>query len=289
MSKTHGEEGIVYFDGAWHNGNPRVVGAASNVVWMASTAFDGARSFDGVAPDLDRHCQRAIRSAEAMGLAPAISAAEIEALAWEGISRFPTETELYICPMFYAERGFISPDPESTVFVLVIRESPLPAPDGFSACRSPFRRPAADMAPTDAKAACLYPNIARAMRDARKKGFDTAVMADPDGLVAEFAYANLFMARDGIVHTPVPNGTFLNGITRQRVIALLREAGIEVVEGSVTFDDLEEADEIFGTGNYYKVAPCTRMNERDLPSGPLFRRARELYFDFARKYTEPKS
>ena len=222
-----------------------------------------------------------------MGLAPSISATEIEALAWEGIDQFPAETALYICPMFYAERGFISPDPDSTVFTLIIRESPLPPPDGFSACRSPFRRPAADMAPTGAKAACLYPNVARALRDARDKGFDTAVMPDPDGLVAEFAYANLFVAKDGVVRTPGPNGTFLNGITRQRVITLLLEAGIEVVEGNLYFEDLQEADEIFGTGNYYKVAPCTRFEDRELAPGPLFRKARELYFEFARKCTRP--
>ncbi len=289
MGKSRRNEGIVYFDGAWHHGNPKVVGAASNAVWMASTVFDGARSFDGVAPDLGRHCERVLRSAEVMGLSPSVTAAEIEALAWEGIDRFPAETALYICPMFYAERGFISPDPDSTVFTLIIRESPLPPPDGFSACRSPFRRPDADMAPTGAKAACLYPNVARALRDARDKGFDTAVMSDPEGLVAEFAYANLFVAEDGIVRTPVPNGTFLNGITRQRVITLLLEAGIEIVEGNLYFEDLEDADEIFGTGNYYKVAPCTRFGDRELTPGPLFRKARELYFEFARKCTRPRS
>ena len=139
------------------------------------------------------------------------------------------------------------------------------------------------MAPTGAKASCLYPNVARSVAEAGEKGFDTAVVLDPDGNVAEFAYANLFMVRDGVAHTPAPNGTFLDGITRQRVVALLREAGLTVRERTIAFDDLLDADELFGTGNYYKVAPCVRLEDRDLEAGPVYRRARELYFAFARR------
>ncbi len=281
MGKAGAGEGLVFMDGAWHRGNPKVLGPRTHAMWMSSVAFDGARAIRGVAPDLDRHCARALHSARVMGLEPEISAEELEALSWEGIHRFPEDAELYICPMFYAEDGFIVPDPASTKFALIVVESPLPAPDGFSACLASYRRPATDMAPTDAKAACLYPNVARCLREARTKGAETAVVLDPDGNVAEFAYANLFLAKDGIVHTPAANGTFLNGITRQRVIALLREAGVEVVERTVLFEELLEADELFASGNYFKVAPCTRLETRDFPIGPVCRQARELYFAFA--------
>ncbi len=264
-----------------------VIGPASNAVWMASAVFDGARAFDGVAPDLDLHCARAVRSARIVGLEPSISGAEIEALAWEGIARMPADMALYVCPQFYADSGFISPDPETTRFALIIKESPLPPPDGFSACLSSFRRPATDMAPTEAKASCLYPNVARALREAKGRDFDTAVMLDPDDFVAEFAYANLFMVKNGTVHTPMANGTFLNGITRQRVIKLLLGANVPVVERSIKFDELADADELFGTGNYYKVAPCTHLEDRTFDYGPIGKKARELYFDFARTCTRP--
>ena len=137
------------------------------------------------------------------------------------------------------------------------------------------------MAPTEAKAACLYPNVARCLREAQAKGFETAVVLDPNGNVAEFAYANLFAVKDGVVHTPVANGTFLNGITRQRVIALLRGDGVEVIERSIDFADVLAADELFGTGNYAKVAPYTRIEGPGPTSRPDGRRARELYFKFA--------
>ena len=282
MAKAQVRKTLAYVDGEWRDGNPLVLGPRHHGVWLASTVFDGARAFGGSAPDLDRHCARVVESARVMGLDPMLTGPEIEELARDGIGRFPAHAELYICPMFYAEDGFILPDAETTRFVLTIHESPLPAPDGFSACLSSFRRPARDMAPTDAKASCLYPNVARSVREAKDKGFDTAVVLDPAGNVAEFAYANLFMARDGVVHTPAANGTFLNGITRQRIVRLLAEAGVTVLERSIVFAEVAAADELFCTGNYIKVAPCTRIEDRDLQAGPMARKARELYFRFAR-------
>ncbi len=282
MSKAAIGKGLTYIDGEWLGGNPLLLGPKSHAVWLSSVVFDGARAFKGAAPDLDLHCARVVRSARIMGLAPTLTGPEIEELAREGIGKFAADAELYIAPMFFAESGFIVPDPESTRFTLSVSESALPAADGFSACLSRYRRPSPDSAPTEAKASCLYPNVSRAVREANESGFDTAVVLDPLGHVAEYAYANLFLAKDGEVHTPAPNRTFLNGITRQRVIALLRAAGIAVVERTVSLNDLLEADELFGSGNYYKVAPCTLFEAREMKAGPLFRKARDLYFEYAR-------
>jgi branched-chain amino acid aminotransferase len=89
------------------------------------------------------------------------------------------------------------------------------------------------------------------------------------------------MAKDGVVFTPMPNGAFLNGITRQRVVSLLRANGVGVVEATLRYRDFEAADEIFATGNASKVLPITRIGERALQPGPLFRKARELYWAYA--------
>lgn len=285
MGTTGNAASLCYVDGQWQEGNPPILGPRNHAVWLSSVVFDGARSIHRMAPDLDLHCARAVRSAELLGLAPDRSAEEIIALAKAGVEQFPADAELYVCPMFYAADGFIVPDPTSTQFVMSVYESPLPPADGFSACISSYRRPATDMAPTEAKASCLYPNVARCVREATAKGFDTAVVPDPDGNVAEFAYMNLFIGLDGAVHTPAPNGTFLNGITRQRVIQLLRDSGAEVFERTLTIDDVRGADEIFATGNYAKVYPCTRLEERTLSPGEMYKKARALYFDYARAHT----
>ena len=70
-----------YLDGEWGEGNVPLYGATDHAVWLASTVFDGARAFDGLAPDLDRHCERIVGSARALGLEPGLGAAEIEAIA----------------------------------------------------------------------------------------------------------------------------------------------------------------------------------------------------------------
>ncbi len=271
-----------FIDGRWVAGNPPILGPMANAFWMASVAFDGARAFAGVAPDLERHCARLVNSARVLGLDPMLTGDEIAAIAWDGIAKFPADAELYIRPLFYAEEGFVIPRPQSTRFVLTLFDSPLPEPRGFTACLSDTRRPTPESAPTMAKAACLYPQNAEAIRRARDKGFSNAVVLDGLGNVAEFATANLFIAKDGEVHTPVPNNCFLNGITRQRVIGLLRHHDVPVIERTLTYREVQEADEVFSTGNFAKVTPLIKIDERELQPGPMYRLARELYFQWAK-------
>lgn len=274
---------ITYTDGVWHEGNPPLIGPMTHALWMSSVVFDGARSFERLAPDLDRHCQRVIDSARAFGMTPGVTAEEIERLAWDGIEQFPEDAALYIRPLFYFEDGFVTPDLDSVRFILTLFESPMPPFRGMTACVSSYRRPGPDMAPTNAKAACLYPNVGRALMEARGKGFDTAVVLDGLNNVAEFATNNIFMVKDGVVMTPVPNGTFLAGLTRKRVIELLRDDGIEVAERTLRLDDVYDADEVFLTGNYSKVLPVVRVEDRDYQQGPVAKRARELYMAFAER------
>ena len=103
------------------------------------------------------------------------------------------------------------------------------------------------------------------------------------GNVAETGTSNIFFVKDGVVFTPAPNGCFLNGITRQRVIALLKANGREVVEKSLSVAEFMDADEIFSTGNHSKVVPVNRIEGRELQPGPVYREAREAYMGFARK------
>jgi branched-chain amino acid aminotransferase len=219
-----------------------------------------------------------------MGLKPPMSAEEITELAREGITKIEAGTALYVRPMMWARNGgpsMVIADPESTAFALCLESRPMPEVNGFSITTTPFSRPMNSMAPTDAKAGCLYPNNARMLRSAFERGFDNAVSLDPLGNVAETATSNIWMVKDGVALTPAPNGTFLNGITRQRVLGLLRGAGIETHETTITLDQLRDADEIFSTGNAQKVMPITRFDDREYEYGPVARRARELYWEYS--------
>jgi branched-chain amino acid aminotransferase len=273
-----------YFEDAWHEGNVRMIGPRTHASWLGSSVFDGGRAFEGVAPDLDRHCARVNASAQKLGLKPVLSPGQWLELTQEGRKRFAAGAELYIRPMYWPEHDgplSIVPDAESTRYCLCLYEAPMPAPAGFSITLSPFRRPSIETMPVDAKAGCLYPNNARALREAQSRGFDNCLLCDALANVAELASANIFLARGGEVRTPVPNGTFLDGITRQRIISLLRGAGVTVLETTLRYPDFLAADEIFSSGNYSKVAPVTRIDNRNLSPGPLYRRARELYWSFA--------
>lgn len=273
-----------WFEGAWHEGNIPIIRAADHVAWLGSQVFDGARAFEGVMPDLDLHCARLTRSARALGMTPTISGEEIAALVRKGVQRFPKEAELYIRPMMWSRDGgpgLIEPDPESTDFAICIEEMAMPSIEGFSLTVAPYRRPRQDMALTEAKAGSLYANNGRIMAYARQRGFSNALSLDIDGHVAETASTNVFLVRDGVVFTPIPTGCFLNGLTRQRVIGLLRGDGVEVVETSLKVEDFQTADEIFATGNIAKVMPVSRLEERLLGIGPISRRARDLYWAFA--------
>ena len=276
---------IHFIDGKWLEGNPPILGPMTHATWMASVVFDGGRAFDGVIPDLDLHCQRLVDSAQAFGLKPVHPAEEVLEIAKDGIGRFPAGTHLYVRPMLWAEAGadkfFVIPDPDSTRFCCSVHEAPLPEPGDFSVCLSSIRRPEPSMAPTNAKASCLYPNSGRALVEAAERGFDNAVVLDGNGNVAELATANIWIAKDGAAHTPAANGTFLAGITRNRVAKLLRAAGVTVHERTITWDEVLAADEVFTTGNYIKVLPITRVETRDLQPGPVYRQAREVYWDWA--------
>jgi branched-chain amino acid aminotransferase len=277
-----------FVDGDWHEGNVGLVGPRSHVMWLGSSVFDGARWFEGVAPDVDRHCARLNASATALGLAPIKTTEEMVGLTSEGLKKFDGKTAVYIRPMYWAEHGGymgVPADPESTRFCLCLYEAPMIPSSGFSLTVSQFRRPTVETMPTNAKAGCLYPNNGRAILEAKKRGFDNALVLDMLGNVAETATSNVFLVKDGQVATPVATGCFLAGVTRSRTISLLAEAGLQTVEKTLTISDFMEADEIFSTGNHSKVVPVTRIEDRDLQPGPVAKKARELYWEWAHSST----
>ncbi len=275
-----------YFKGAWHQGDLPVMNAADHGTWLGSLVFDGARAFEGVVPDLQPHCARVNKSAEALGLKPTIDVDDMVALTLQGLAKFDEGAPVYIRPMYWSTEGgagVVVPDPESTAFCLCLEQLPMaPAEASQTLCRTQFIRPVITMAPVNAKAACLYPNNGRMIREAQARGYNNAIVADPLGNVAESATANLFMVKGGVVKTPVPNGTFLNGITRQRLIKLLRAAGHVVEECTLSFEDFDNADEVFLSGNISKVTPIVKIEDREYIIGPVTKQARELYWNWAK-------
>ncbi|MFM7653843.1 MAG: branched-chain amino acid aminotransferase [Paracoccaceae bacterium] len=274
-----------FFEGKWHEGNIPVMRAADHGSWLGSTVFDGARYFDGLAPDLALHCARVNRSAEAMLLTPTMAAQEIEGIVRDGLKAYRPDQALYIRPMYWGleDDGYgLGPHRDHTGFAVCLEEIPMSAPENsVTLTTTSFRRPVLADNVCNAKAGCLYPNNYRMIAEARQKGFSNALVADAMGNVAESATANVFIVKDGVAFTPIANGTFLAGITRARHIANLRADGVEVVEKVITFDEVHAADEVFLTGNFNKVTRVTRFDETLYKTHAMATRARALYWDWA--------
>ncbi|MBT8460124.1 MAG: branched-chain amino acid aminotransferase [Boseongicola sp.] len=282
---TIGTSVRTYADGVWHEGDVPVMRAADHGAWLGSTVFDGARFFEGVSPDLEAHCARVNRSAEALMLTPTVSTADMVEIVREGLASFSRESAVYIRPMYWGIDGdptAIVPSNEATGFAVCLEEIGM-APPEMSArlTRTQFRRPVLEDAVVNAKAGCLYPNNARMLVEARRRGFDNALVADAMGNVAETATANIFMVKDGEIFTPIPNGTFLAGITRARHMVNLAGEGTPVREAVLSFADFEDADEVFMSGNMSKVTPVTEFDATHYQVGPVTRRVREMYWDWA--------
>ncbi len=278
-----------YFEGTWHDGDVKIMNAADHGSWLGGTVFDGARSVGGLTPDLEAHCARVNRSAKALMLTPTVSTADMVEIALEGLKTYDKDAAVYIRPMYWGMDGDVTaivPSEETTGFALCLEEIPMAPPEASATLtRTQFRRPVLEDAVVNAKAGCLYPNNARMLVEARSKGFSNALVADAMGNVAETATANIFMVRDGEVFTPVPNGTFLSGITRARHITNMNADGIKVHETVLTFDDFHGADEVFMSGNMNKVTPISAFDDTTYGVGqnenPITRRVRDMYWDWA--------
>jgi branched-chain amino acid aminotransferase len=269
-----------YYKGDWHEGDIRILGAASQSTWLGSLVFDGARGFEGIYPDLDRHSDRVNESARTLGLKPTLSGEIIAGLAKDGLKKFAPDAAVYIRPMYWAEDGdvgFIVPLADSTDFALCLEEVPMAAPTGLPAadpgCHAGERQgrvPLCQQRPHDQGGQGQRFQQRPGLRCQRQRGGvgDLQRLHDP--------------GRRGVYPDPQRHlRTFLNGITRQRVIGLLRQAGVTVHETVLTLQDFREADEIFNSGNISKVMPVVAFDDRKLEIGPIARKARALYWEWA--------
>jgi branched-chain amino acid aminotransferase len=274
-----------FYEGAWHDEDLKIMRAADHGSWLGTTVFDGARYVNGRAPDLEPHLARVNQSANALMITPTVTTEDMQEIVRDGLKAYSPEEAVYIRPMYWAldgdEMGIV-PRENQTGFAICLEAIPMaPESAATTLCTTRFRRPVQEDNVVNAKAGCLYPNNARMLAEARSKGFGNALVADVMGNVAETATANVFMVKDGEVFTPIANGTFLSGITRARHIANFAQDGVKVHEKVLTFADFSAADEVFLSGNMSKITPVTAFEDRQYQVGPMTKRAREMYWDWA--------
>ena len=155
---------------------------------------------------------------------------------------------------------------------------------GIRAKVSSYARHHPNVTMTKSKTCGDYVNSILAKREVTRLGYDEAIMLDTTGLVSEASGENIFIVRDGTLKTP-PLGTILEGITRDAVIRIARDKGIEVVEQPITRDEIYSADECFLTGTAAEVTPIREVDDRVIGGGErgaITRTLQSTYFDAVR-------
>jgi len=250
----------------------------------ASSVFEGERAYGGKIFKSLEHTRRLFRSAEILGMEIPFSVETIESakaalVAENGV------VNGYVRPVAWrgSEQMGVAAPATKTHIAIACWEWPTyfgaeKAQNGISLKTSVWRKPAADTAPVHAKAAGLYMIGTMSKHAVEKDGFDDALMLDYRGRVAEATGANLFAVRDGALYTPIPD-CFLNGITRQTVIALAQHFGIPVHETIIMPEDLPSFSEIFVTGTAAELTAVGRIDDLRYSVGPVTKKIQAAYAD----------
>jgi branched-chain amino acid aminotransferase len=255
-------DGYVWMDGEFLPHRDAKVHVLTHALHYASSVFEGERAYGGVVFKSREHSQRLHNSAKLLGFSLPYSVEELDrakaelikkqgwencylrALAWRGSEQMGVTAKRDDVHVSIAawEWGDYFQDKMKGVRLMI----------------APWRRPAPDTAPCQSKAAGLYMICTLSRHAALDAGFDDAMMFDWRGQIAEGTGANIFFVKDGVLHTPTPD-CFLNGITRQTVIALAKKAGIEVVERAIWPNELANFSEAFLTGSAAEITPIREI------------------------------
>ncbi|MEE8331830.1 MAG: branched-chain amino acid transaminase [Acidimicrobiia bacterium] len=268
----------------WEEANVHVL---SHALHYGTGVFEGIRAYDnenGTAIfRLRDHMERLHRSAATYSIPLDHSVDELVDAAQQTVAANGL-TACYIRPITFYGTGTIGLNPARAELMTAIIAFPWGAYLGEDGLRNGIRVLVASWARISpqafpaAKATGPYINAILANQEATDQGYDEALMLTSDGNVSEGSGENLFMVRDGSVITPPLSDGCLDGITRQSVMTLLADDGIEVIEKSMTVDDLTAADELFFTGTAAEVTPIRQVDEDEVREpGPVTRRAQELF------------
>ena len=285
---------IVYFNGEFVPLRDARVVVLTHALNYGTGVFEGVRAYWdeasgqlGLFRPLD-HYRRWRQNCGILRIALPATPEQLCDITLELLRRNAFRTSVYIRPLAFksAERVGVSPDDESSCAIVALPFGDyLPSDKGIHAGVSSWRRIEDNAIPARAKICGAYVNSALASDDARRSGFDEAILLNESGRVAEGSTCNLFMVRQGALITPPATENILEGVTRGCVLELARqELGIPVFERPVSRSELYICDELFLTGTAVGVAPVVRVDHRPVREGSIgaiTRDVRRLYFDAA--------
>ena len=277
-------DGWIWLDGqfvAWRDAKVHVL---THGLHYASAVFEGERMYGGEIFKLREHTERLFKSAEILDFEIPFTVDEIDQACKETCARNGL-TDAYLRPLAWRGSEVMGVSAQSTKIHVAIAAWEWPSyfkPEekakGIRLGRAKYRRPSPETAPTESKAAGLYMICTISKHIAEREGYADALMLDYRGYVAEATGANIFLVRDGVIHTPKPD-CFLDGLTRQSVIKLARARGFEVVERHILEEELPTFSEVFICGTAAEVTPVAEIGEFTYRPGNI---SLSLMDDYAR-------
>ena len=267
-------DGWIWLDGSFVPWREAKLHVLTHGLHYASAVFEGARMYGGEIFELTEHTKRLHRSAEILDFTIPFSVAEIDQACKDACARNGLE-DCYIRPIAWRGSEMIGVSAQNTKIHVAVAAWEWPSyfnPEekkrGIRLTHAKYRRPSPETAPTESKAVGLYMICTISKHAAEREGYADALMLDWRGYVAETTGANIFLVRDGVIHTPTPD-CFLDGITRRSVMKIARERGFEVVERHIPAEELSSFSEVFICGTAAEVTPVGEIGEHRYQPGNI--------------------
>jgi len=277
-------DGWIWLDGEFVPWREAKLHVLTHGLHYASAVFEGARMYGGVIFELTEHTKRLHRSAEILDFTIPYSVEEIDNACNETCARNGL-TDCYVRPIAWRGSEMIGVSAQNTKIHLAIAVWEWPSyfnPEekrrGIRLTYAKYKRPSPETEPVHSKATGLYMICTLSKHAAEREGYADALMLDWRGYIAESTGANIFLVRDGVIHTPTPD-CFLDGITRRTVIKIARQRGFEVVERHIPAEELGTFSEVFICGTAAEVTPVGEIGEHRFKPGNI---SLSLMDDYAR-------
>ncbi len=285
-------DGWIWLDGQFVPWREAKVHVLTHGLHYASAVFEGERMYGGEIFELTQHTERLFRSAEILDFQIPYTVAEIDAACKETCAK-NNLTDCYVRPIAWRGSEQIGVSAQQTKIHVAIAAWEWPSyfkPEerakGIRLTFAKYRRPDPATAPTGAKATGLYMICTISKHAAEREGYADALMLDWRGYIAESTGANIFLVRDGVIHTPTPD-CFLDGITRRTVMRLARDRGFEIVERHIPGEELPTFSEVFIVGTAAEVTPVAEIGPHTFRPGNISLSLMDDYAQLVRRALQP--
>ena len=273
LKSFENRDGWIWYDGAFVEWNSAKTHIINQGLHYASAVFEGERAYNGRIFKSIEHTKRFFNSAKIVGIDIPFSEDQINEAKNNLILKM-NYTDCYVRPFAWRGSNLMGlSTTNSNVHVSIAVWDDWTTyykledmKEGLSLITSPWKRPPPDSIPFEAKASGPYLICTLSKSYAEDKGYNEALMLDYRGYVAEATSSNIFLIKGNDIHTPIPD-CFLNGITRQTVIDMIKQQGFNLIERYIKPEEIKDFEEVFLTGTAAEITPVKSIDEMKFQTG----------------------